>query len=427
MLRRQLQFFTIGGVSAVSAAELTGMWPSSVAAAATGPSLSSPTTLSIVAGASALIVPRRGVKLVNPIGKQGSQHYGLEPKLEAGKDTQLKHTEMYDGYTDDFGVFKEGPPVTLRLEYVRSPDHGYSQHILQKDIWSPFQVGANMMSYTPLYYDWKGFSSRDYFGHRSGTNPGSKVLLGHYRRDEERSWGYRIMVNHKPQKRIPKWLACVVHNRRKKTFLGFFLYANGAYVAELLTYKQLPRIIYNKAFQGCLPTVGQTVSLTEVTYGKEMHSVEMYPGHGGVICRASGTAAVVLRGSEPNLVPLLLPSKEVRLFDSTCHAVFGRRAGVMYNKQRNFSKRSIEENMPHRPKVHSKTKRVSSHPAGGGNGGSPNLLTPLDWRIHPRNCVKTKYWLSGYILRGRQYNRNQTVADLKSKTYSWANRDPVYR
>lgn len=376
---------------------------------------------------SPLLTARRQVKLLNPIGKQGSQHYGIEPRQEAGRDTQLRHTEMYDGYTDDFGVFKEGPPVSLRLEYIRSPDHGYSQQLLQKDVWSPFQVGASMVNYTPFYYDWKGFSSRDYFGHRSGTNPGSKVIMGHYRRVEQRSWGYRLLINHKPQKRIPKWLACVVHIPRKKTFLGFFLYANGAYVAELLTYKQLPRIIYNKPFQGCLPTIGQTVALAEVTYGKEIHSVEMYPGHGGVLCRASGTAAVVLRGSEPNLVPLLLPSKEVRLFDRSCHAVFGRRAGVMYNQQRNHGKRNVEENQPHRPRVHSKTKRVSSHPAGGGNGGSPNLLVPLDWRIHPRNCVKSKYWLSGYILRGRQYNKNQTVADLKTKTYSWANRDPVYR
>lgn len=395
--------------------------------AATAPRRRREIIAALFSPASALSVARRGVKLSNPIGRQGSQHYGTEPKLEAGKDVQLKHTEMYDGYTDDFGVFKEGPPTTLRLEYVRSPDHGHSQQLLQKDIWSPFQVNANMMMYTPLYYDWKGFASRDYWGHRSGTNPGSKVLLGHYRRVEERSWGYRVMVNHKPQKRVPKWLACVLHLPRKKSFIGFFLYANGAYVAELLTYKQLPRICYNKPFQGCMPTIGQTVALSEVTYGKELHSVEMYPGHGGVICRASGTAAVVLRGAEPNLVPLLLPSKEVRLFDNQCHAVFGRRAGVMYRYQRNFGQRNVEENMPHRPKVHSKTKRVSSHPAGGGNGGSANLLVPLDWRTHPRNCVKTKYWLSGYILRGRQYNKSQTVADIKSKTYSWANRDPVYR
>eukprot|EP00796_Vickermania_ingenoplastis_P011383 gene11383-7888_t len=374
-----------------------------------------------------LLVSLRGVKLVNPSGKQGSQHYGADPKPVAGQDVQLKHTEMYDGYTDDFGVFKEGPPVALRLEYVRSPAHSFSQMLLQKDIWSPFQVGKGMMHYTPLYYDWMGFSSRDYWGHRSGTNPGSKVMLGHYKRNEQREWGQRIFINHKPQRRVPKWLACVVHMPRQKTFLGFFLYANGAYVAELLTYKQLPRLVYNKPFQNCLPTLGQAVALSEVTYGKEVHSVEMYPGYGGVLCRASGTAAMVLRGTESHLVPLLLPSKEVRLFDQTCNAVFGRRAGVMYKHQRNFGARNVEANNPHRPRVHSKSKRVSSHPAGGGNGGSTNLLVPLDWRLHPRNSVKSKYWLSGYILRGRQYNKHQTVADAKSVSYSWANRDPVYR
>mmetsp|Transcript_63696 Transcript_63696/g.74061 ORF Transcript_63696/g.74061 Transcript_63696/m.74061 type:complete len:396 (-) Transcript_63696:154-1341(-) len=375
----------------------------------------------------ALFEAVRTVKLLNPIGKQGSIHYAQDGKVQAGQDTQLKHTEMYDGYTDDFGVFKEGPPTTIRLEYVRSPEHSFSQVVLEKNIWSPFQVPGNMSTYTPFYYDWKGFASRDYWGHRSGTNPGSRVRLGHYKKQEQREFGRRIMVNHHPQKRVPKWLACIVHNERAKSFIGFFLYANGAYCAELLTYKQLPRLVYNKPFQGSIPTIGQTVELSEVTYGKELHSLEMYPEHGGVLCRASGTAAVVLRGSEPNLVPVLMPSKEVRLFDATCHATFGRRAGVMYKNARIYSARSVAEKDPHRPKVHAKTKRVSSHPAGGGNGGSPNLLVPLDWRLHPRNCVKTKYWLSGYILRGRQYQKNATVADIRAKTYSWANRDAVYR
>lgn len=385
------------------------------------------TSTAIAATAAPLCVGVRGAKLLNPSGQNGMQPYAGSGKVEAGRDTQLKHTEMYDGYTDDFGVFKEGPPTTLRLEYIRSPDFTYSQMALQKDIWSPFQVGKNMATYTPLYYDRIGFSSRDYWGHRSGTNPGSREKLGHYKRQEWRSMGVRAQVNHHPQKRVPKWLACIVHYPREKSFVGFFLYANGAYCAELLTYKQLPRIVYNKAFQGSVPTIGQTVDLSEVTYGKELHSVERYPGHGGVLCRASGTAAVVLRGSEPKLVPLMLPSKEVRLFDTSCHATFGRRAGVMYKNQRNFSQRSVEDRDPKRPRVHAQSKRVSSHPAGGGNGASPNLLVPLDWRLHPRNSVKAKFWLSGYILRGRQYQKGSTVADIRSKTYSWANRDAVYR
>lgn len=374
-----------------------------------------------------VVTQQRWAKLLNPSAVHGSVQYSQTGKVVAGQDTHLKHTERYDGFTDDYGVFKEGPPTTLRLEYVRSPDHAYSQMVLEKFIWSPFQVQANMATYTPLYYDWQGFSSRDYWGHRSGTNPGSRVRMGHFKRQELRSMDARVMINHHPQKRVPKWLACIVHNERRKSFVGFFLYANGAYCAELLTYKQLPRIVYNKSFQGSVPTIGQTVELSEVTYGKELHSVEMYPQHGGTICRASGTAAVVLRGTEPNLVPLLLPSKEVRLFDASCHGTFGRRAGVMYKNRRIYSARSKEKNDPKRPMVHAKTKRVSSHPAGGGNGGSPNLLLPLDWRLHPRNCVKTKYWLSGYILKGRQYHKNTTVAELRTKTYSWANRDAVYR
>ena len=99
----------------------------------------------------------------------------------------------------------------------------------------------------------------------------------------------------------------------------------------------------------------------------------------------------------------------------------------MYKHYRLFGEQNVGEFAPKRPVVHSKKKRVNSHPAGGGNGGKGNLVVPLDWRIHPRNSVKTKYWLSGYILRGRQYNKWSSVADIKSKTYSWANRDAVYR
>ena len=208
--------------------------------------------------------------------------------------------------------------------------------------------------------------------------------------------------------------------------VGFFLYANGAYVAELLTYKQLPRIVYNKSFQGCVPTLGQTVELGDVSYGKEVHSVEKYPGYGGSMCRASGTAAVVLRGTDPMLVPLMLPSREVRLYDRNALAVFGRRAGVMMNKVRTFGIFDVRKRLSYRPRVKMMKRQVSKHPAGGTKSRA-NLLVNLNWRVHPYQQVRSKYWLSGYILRGKQYQKFQSVADIKSKTYSWASRDKVYR
>jgi ribosomal protein L2 len=370
---------------------------------------------------------RRGIKQVNPANTQGVVHYSPETKMKAGQDMSLKMTEMYDGYTDDFGVFKEGPPTTLRLEYIRSPEHLTNENILHKYLWSPFEVAPDMRGYSPLYYDATTQSSRDIWGHRSGGMPGGRKSEGHYKKKENMLFEHRYTVNYHPQARIPKWLACVVNDQKRKRLLGFFLYANGSYVAELLTYKQLPRLTYNKPFQGFMPTLGQTVDLSEVTYGKEIHNVEMYPGYGGALARAGGEACVVLRGTEPNLVPLLLPSKEVRLFDTVAKATFGRRAGAMNRKQQLYGQKANKKYRPRRPAVAAKKRSVSEHAAGGGNGYKYNLVVQLDWKQHPFQKVKTKYWLSGYILRSRQYTMKASVADLKAKTYSWASRDPVYR
>lgn len=367
----------------------------------------------------------RSIKSLDIAGQGGSPYLNRETK-RAGLDELVRHTELYDGFTDDHGVFKEGPPTTLRLEYLRSPQHEHTSTVNSKETWSPFQADSSMHMFSPLYYDSQSFEGKDYYGHHSGTNPGEKRVLGHYEFRLRGGSEPRVSKNYHHIRRTPKWLACIVNYKKTQNFVGFFLYANGVYVAELLTYKQLPRLVYNKPFQSSVPTIGQTIDLGEVTYGKAIHSVEKYPGMGGVFCRASGTSATVMRGSEPNLVPLLLPSKEIRLFDNSCLAVFGRRAGVQYRGNR-FTGSEVHKYTPKRPQVHAKSKPVSVHPAGGGNGYSWNLQFSLDWRLHPRNAIKSKYWLSGYIIRGRQYQKHSSLADIKAKTYSWASRDKVYR
>lgn len=380
----------------------------------------------LVATLATTIIQNRSLRTVNPTGTIGSS-YQNTPIKKGGLDELVRHTEVYDGYTDDLGSFKEGPPLSLRLEYLRSPEHSWSEDRYTKVMWSPFEADNTYKHYTPFYFDYKGFSSRNYFGRRSGTDPGSRQILGHYRRREMQGRLQRTAVSHHTIRRVPKWLACICHYPQYKSYVGFFLYANGAYAAELLTFKQLPRIIYNKPFQGSIPTIGQTVDLSEVSYGKDIHSLEMYPGYGQKLCRSSGTSAVVLRGSEPGLVPVLLPSKEVRLFDTSCYATFGRRAGVMYRDAKWQNCRAVNKYHPRCPMVHAKSKPVSEHPAGGGNGFSWNLVVPLDWRLHPRNQVRTKYWLSGYIIKGRMQNKMTPVADIKAKAYSWASRDKIYR
>lgn len=360
------------------------------------------------------------VKMLGPLNTSGPVHYSSDPKMRGGQDLSLKMTEVFDGFSDDFGVFKEGPPSTLRLEYLRSPHHVDQNTVFEKYWWSPFNAPNDMQTWSPIYYDGKGWSGCDYWGHR-------KLPNAHYKKQEFRLNMNRYRVNLHPQMRVPKWLACIVHDQRHKQILGFFLYSNGAYCAELLTYKQLPRLSYNKPFQGFMPTIGQTIDLSEVTYGKEIHSVEMYPGYGGRVANCNGTAAVVLRGSEPNLVPLLMPSREIRLFDSSARAVFGRRAGLMYKKTRYQSIRNVQTWTPKRPQVVSAKRKVHEHPHGGGNGFKRGASFHVDWKWEPLTNLRSRYYMNAYVIKGASNTKFSSVSDLKSKTYSWATRDPIIR
>ena len=339
----------------------------------------------------------------------------------------MKWTEYYDGYTDRFGTFKEGSPVSLRLEYIRSPVHKTAKSEFLRYIWSPFEVGNNKAIFSPLFWDRVSYGNRDLSGHRNGPTPGARFdNLSKYRKQEVPLGGLRWSVNYKPKKNVPKWLAQIVNDKERSRYLGFYLYADGCYVVELLTYKQLPRLTYNKFFQMYLPTIGQTVELSQLTYGKEFHSLERYPGSGGSLVRAAGASAIILRGTEPNLIPVLLPSSEVRLFEDNSQAVFGRRAGVMQRDTRFSSWQNRQGIRVRRPKKSGKNMKMMDHPAGQGNGTKWHLVFPLTTELKPLN-QKTKHWLSGYTLRGRLYNKHMSVSEVKEKSYGWHSRPAVYR
>jgi hypothetical protein len=107
--------------------------------------------------------------------------------------------------------------------------------------------------------------------------------------------------------------------------------------------------------------------------------------------------------------------------------VFGRRAGVMFRFKR-YPGRALK-NMynPMRARMHSKSKRMDSHPAGGDTGQKFHLPVMLDWKVHPFRNAKTKYWLNAYTIRGRQLHKGFTAAEIKSKTYGLGSKDKLYR
>ena len=77
-----------------------------------------------------------------------------------------------------------------------------------------------------------------------------------------------------------------------------------------------------------VPRPGEWWQLGDVPAGSMICNVEMRPNGGGQIARAAGTSCTVLNNKpetrEKGLVPVLLPSREVRLLAAECWCTVGR-------------------------------------------------------------------------------------------------------
>jgi large subunit ribosomal protein L2 len=124
---------------------------------------------------------------------------------------------------------------------------------------------------------------------------------------------------------------------------------------------------------------GSILSLTDIPEGTLIHNIELKPGDGGKLVRASGTFAKVVSKSEKG-VRVKLPSKKEKLFLPNCRAAIGvlsgggrrdkpfLKAGVKFMKMRAKNKLY--------PKVQGISMNAVDHPFGGCHSthkGRPTL------------------------------------------------------
>lgn len=134
--------------------------------------------------------------------------------------------------------------------------------------------------------------------------------------------------------------------------------------------------------------VGNILPLASVPEGTMVCNVEVRPGDGGKLARASGTYAVVLAHRDGKTL-LQLPSRKVKEVSSHCRATVGivagggrvekplLKAGKMYHlsKAKSFKY----------PTVRGKAMGAYAHPAGGGH--HPKGLTPAPRTAPPGQKV----------------------------------------
>jgi len=150
--------------------------------------------------------------------------------------------------------------------------------------------------------------------------------------------------------------------------------------------------------------VGNSLPLSLIPLGTEIHNIELTPGKGGQLVRSAGTSAQIV-AKDGSFVTIKLPSSEVRMIQKSCYATIGQIGNIDYNNVVS-GKAGRSRWLGIRPTVRGVVMNPCDHPHGGGEGRSPigraRPVTP--WgkpALGVKTRSKTKY-SDFYIIRRRK-------------------------
>lgn len=134
--------------------------------------------------------------------------------------------------------------------------------------------------------------------------------------------------------------------------------------------------------------VGNTMPLSAIPFGIDLHNIEMRPGSGAQLVRSAG-AFCQLVGRADGWAQLKMPSGEFRRVPEGCMAT----VGVVSNKDHgnvSIGKAGRARHMGIRPTVRGVVMNPVDHPHGGGEGRSSGGRHPCSpWAV-PTKGYKTR-------------------------------------
>jgi large subunit ribosomal protein L2 len=138
-----------------------------------------------------------------------------------------------------------------------------------------------------------------------------------------------------------------------------------------------------------LLNLGDSVFCNNIKKGFFLHNVELYPGRGGTLIRAGGTAGHVIRKVGINRVLLKLTSGLLRLSSEGCKATIGR---VDLRREEKLRKAGRNRWLGRSPKVRGVAMNPVDHPHGGAtSGGRCSVSSTGKFTKCGGNKVKNKY------------------------------------
>jgi large subunit ribosomal protein L2 len=123
------------------------------------------------------------------------------------------------------------------------------------------------------------------------------------------------------------------------------------------------------------PSVGNCLPLSKIPLGTDIHSIEIQPGRGGVMCRSAGAGAT-LAARDADWAQINLPSGEIRRVPAKCRATIGK-IGNAEHMNVVWGKAGRRRWLGRRPHVRGTAMNPIDHPHGGGEGRTKGGRHPV--------------------------------------------------
>ncbi len=218
-----------------------------------------------------------------------------------------------------------------------------------------------------------------------GRNARGRITCRHRGGGHKRH--YRIIDFKRDKIGIPAKVASIEYDPNRSTRIALLHYVDGEkrYILAPLNLK-VNDVIESGPDADIKP--GNTLPLSNIPLGTQIHNIELRVGKGGQIVRSAGTYAQLM-AKEDRYALVKLPSGEVRMVLMNCKATVGQLGNVSHENI-HLGKAGRKRWLGRRPKVRGVAMNPVDHPMGGGEGRSSGGRHPCSpWGV-PAKGFKTR-------------------------------------
>ncbi len=208
----------------------------------------------------------------------------------------------------------------------------------------------------------------------AGRNSSGRLTVWHKGGRHKRK--YRIIDFKRDKINIPGTVVSIEYDPNRSANIALIKYNDGEYryIIAPNGIKKNDEVISGEKTP---IKIGNHLQLKYIPPGATIHNIELYPGKGGILCRAAGTSAV-LAGFDEKYAIVRLPSSELRKLPVECRATIGEVGAkdhnlVILGKAGRSRWRGI------RPTVRGVAMNPIDHPHGGGEGRGKGNHPQTPW------------------------------------------------